>query len=541
MDTPSHPSITLSAEQHIENGVVYTDDVARQRAIAYDMLREFSAKRAAYYRDGSKINLKKLLGKDVIMFAARGVATAEEFVLEAFRACESSSEETVMGNLWQALIAAISSDTLDTGDMMTVRDGALYVCELKSQVNTTNSASFPQELRELKDKCETQRRFKRASNQRVPLPAFCGAAPQQGHRRDTHRYQPDERDQANRDIAGFQYRYLTGAAFWQWLTGFDSVEGLIDDVSRIEIGDVPPGASRVHRPAAGRDAPRPSRRTPPWRHHERRPTAQAAALLVRGPRHIPPENRRSHAGNHRTAGACHVSSLVEAVAGMAKIGESLVGLVPVHVPDNRHAPMASPSATGTALPICLYISATFPQMRQSSGKPWTRLYSSHRKRAIFRRMAQIRRRHRRGGDQRRRRAIESYAPIKSRSCRPTAQSAFPMASRCTATGRSFQYSPSLSILKYLRRFSGKSVCCMGRAFKSPHGLAERFPRRKSVLPIALVSGRQIGGLTLPTLSDKHNAFPNLRRAEIRSVVQIEAHGIPRLLQFAKNHVQRAPL
>ena len=76
MDTPSHPSITLSAEQRIEDGVIYTDDVAQQRAIAYDMLREFSAKRAAYYRDSSKINLKKLLGKDVIMFAARGVATA---------------------------------------------------------------------------------------------------------------------------------------------------------------------------------------------------------------------------------------------------------------------------------------------------------------------------------------------------------------------------------------------------------------------------------------------------------------------------------
>lgn len=104
MDTSSHPSITLSAEQRIEDSVVYTDDVARQRAIAYDMLREFSAKRAAYYRDSSKINLRKLLGKDVIMFAARGVATAEEFVLEAFRACESSSEETVMGNLWQALV-----------------------------------------------------------------------------------------------------------------------------------------------------------------------------------------------------------------------------------------------------------------------------------------------------------------------------------------------------------------------------------------------------------------------------------------------------
>ena len=53
MDTPSHPSITLSSEQRVENGVIYTDDVARQRAIAYDMLREFSAKRAAYYRDSS--------------------------------------------------------------------------------------------------------------------------------------------------------------------------------------------------------------------------------------------------------------------------------------------------------------------------------------------------------------------------------------------------------------------------------------------------------------------------------------------------------
>ncbi|MFR5091064.1 MAG: hypothetical protein ACLTDR_02690 [Adlercreutzia equolifaciens] len=108
--------------------------------------------------------------------------------------------------------------------------------ELKSQVNTTNSASFPQELRELKDKCETQRRFKRASNQQV-LPAFCVLR----HNKaidEMRTYQPDERDQANRDIAGFQYRYLTGAAFWQWLTGFDSVEVFIDDVSRIEIGDV---------------------------------------------------------------------------------------------------------------------------------------------------------------------------------------------------------------------------------------------------------------------------------------------------------------
>ena len=212
------------------------DEIKMQREIAYSKLSEFSSNRSSYYRDKSKINLKKLLSKDVIMFAARGIDNAHDFVEEAFRACESSSEETVMGNTWQSIITAISSDTLDTGDMMTVRNGALYVCELKSQSNTTNSASFPQELRELKDKCEAQRRFRRASNQEVK-PAFCILRNNKSI--DEERtYHPDERDQANRDIDGFQYRYLAGSAFWRWLTGFDSVEGLVDDTSRIVIGDV---------------------------------------------------------------------------------------------------------------------------------------------------------------------------------------------------------------------------------------------------------------------------------------------------------------
>lgn len=212
------------------------DEIAKQRAMAYDKLSEFARNRISWYRDKSKISLSKLLGKDVVMFASRGVATAEEFVVEAFRACESSSEETVMGTTWQSIIAAISSDTLDTGDMMTVRDNALYVCELKSQTNTTNSSSFPQELRELKDKCEAQRRFKRASNQEV-LPAFCVLRNKKPID-EWRTFDPDARDVANRDIRGFKYRYLAGSAFWQWLTGFDSVEGLVDDIDRIDIGGV---------------------------------------------------------------------------------------------------------------------------------------------------------------------------------------------------------------------------------------------------------------------------------------------------------------
>ncbi len=211
-----------------------------QRGIAYELLSKFAANRTAWYRDKRRTNLAMLLRKDVVMFAARGVTTAEEFVAEAFRACESSSEETVIGNTWQAIVAAISSDTLDTGDMMTVRDGVLYVCELKSQINTVNSSSFPQELRELKDRCAAQKRFKRASCQEV-LPAFCILKEKRAID-EIRTYRTNERDLANKDLDGFRYRYLAGPAFWRWLTGFDSVEGLVTDLSRIDTGDV--GAAR---------------------------------------------------------------------------------------------------------------------------------------------------------------------------------------------------------------------------------------------------------------------------------------------------------
>lgn len=210
--------------------------IAAQRKVAYEKLSEFAENRIAWYGDKKKICLKKLLAKDVVMFAARGVKSAEEFVVEAFHACESSSEETVMGTTWQSIITAISSDTLDTGDMMTVRDDALYVCELKSQTNTTNSSSFPQELRQLKEKCEAQKRLKRASNQKV-LPAFCVLRHEKSID-EWREYDPDIRDLANQDIKGFRYRYLAGAAFWQWLTGFDSVEGLVTNTSKINVGNI---------------------------------------------------------------------------------------------------------------------------------------------------------------------------------------------------------------------------------------------------------------------------------------------------------------
>ena len=207
-----------------------------QRKAVYGALSKFAAKRSAWYADNRSINLKGLMTKDIVMFAARGVQNADEFVEEAFHAKESTSEETVMGTLRQEICAAVSTDTLDTGDMTTLRDGDLYVCELKSQTNTTNSSSFPQELRELRDKCDTMSRFRRASGQKI-LPAFCvmrSSKPVD----EWKVYTAQDRDQANRDLDGFRYRYLAGAGFWNWLIGHDSVDDLIDSFSNVNLGDV---------------------------------------------------------------------------------------------------------------------------------------------------------------------------------------------------------------------------------------------------------------------------------------------------------------
>ncbi len=209
------------------------EGLVKQQQVALEFLGIFAEQRLDYYqspnRDG--LTLRGLLSKDVVMFAARGVYTADEYVEEAFRAKESSSEETVMGNTWQAIIAAISADTLDSGDLMTVRDGALWVCELKAQPNTTNSSSFPQELRELKTKLEIQSRYQRASRQPLRA-AFC--VMRSNRSRDEERvYQAADGDRANYDLNGFAYRYLEGKKFWRWLADLDGPEGLVEDASAL--------------------------------------------------------------------------------------------------------------------------------------------------------------------------------------------------------------------------------------------------------------------------------------------------------------------
>lgn len=197
-------------------------------------LKAFGDARAAWYRDSAKTNIKALLKKDVLMFAARGVKTADEFVEESFRAYESSSEEGVMGTLWQAIVAGLSSNALDTGDLTAERDGALWACELKAQKNTTNSSSAVQELRDLKARMAEMGQYRRAKKQPIKG-AYCVL---RGPDIDEERTFTPRRAAKDEDLRGFKYRYLSGKALWKWLVGVETPIDLIGDLYDLDVDDV---------------------------------------------------------------------------------------------------------------------------------------------------------------------------------------------------------------------------------------------------------------------------------------------------------------
>ncbi|MDO8964373.1 MAG: PmeII family type II restriction endonuclease [Coriobacteriia bacterium] len=197
-------------------------------------LKAFGTARAAWYRNPRSCNIKHLLKKDVLMFAARGVKTADEFVDEAFRAYESSSEEGVMGTLWQAIVTGLSSDTLDTGDLTTDRDGALWACELKAQKNTTNSSSSVQELRDLKARMQEMGQYKRSTKKPIKG-AYCVL---RGPDVDEEREFKPRRAGKDEDLRGFKYRYLSGRSLWRWLTGVETPIDLIGNLDDLDVDDV---------------------------------------------------------------------------------------------------------------------------------------------------------------------------------------------------------------------------------------------------------------------------------------------------------------
>jgi len=191
-------------------------------------LEAYATNRIARYE---RTRLAELLRKDLLMIALRGVQSADELLAELFAAFESSSEETHMGNAIQLIATELARSAIDLGDLLVDEpDGDLWVVEVKSQTNTVNSRSRPQILRILKRRVGEYGRYQPARPRTVR--AMIGVL--RGTSRDVMmNYRAV--NHADRDIDGFEYRYLVGKAFWEWLTLRPGIYSLVGDISDLSV------------------------------------------------------------------------------------------------------------------------------------------------------------------------------------------------------------------------------------------------------------------------------------------------------------------
>jgi hypothetical protein len=190
---------------------------------------QYLSRRLAYYAAPKSV-LRGLLRKNGLVYALRGVKSADEFAEQSFYAHEASSEETMLGNAWQAALAAISPNSVGGGDLRTERDGTLWIIQVKTS-RGQNAGAEAQDLRMLKTKlvAETDHHPGRR-NVKAMLGFVRGPAAD-----DWRTYRSQSR--ANADIDTFQYHYMAGATFLKWCSAdFDNTRLL--DVLREQIDQV---------------------------------------------------------------------------------------------------------------------------------------------------------------------------------------------------------------------------------------------------------------------------------------------------------------
>ena len=186
------------------------------------VLADYRRQRLKFY---SAVSLNDLLVKDVVMFALRGVSSADEFIHDAFSALESSSEETVIGSTWQRIAQDLARPAvIDAGDILAERDGTLWVVELKSQTNTLNARSSPQTIRALKARVDdhASSRGVRRTSVRAMIAVLRGPS-----QTTEVKFQPKRINDTNRDLIGFSYTYIVGREFWAWLTGRPNIVAFV--------------------------------------------------------------------------------------------------------------------------------------------------------------------------------------------------------------------------------------------------------------------------------------------------------------------------
>jgi hypothetical protein len=169
---------------------------------------EYAERRVAYYSDSSL--LRKLLDRNVLLYAMRGVTSAREFVELALTAHETASEETMIGNAWQSAIARLSPHTVGGGDLRTERDGELWIVQLKMSPKQ-NAGAKAQDLRLLRNKLLTERDHHPGRKSVKAMMGFLTGKPRSQWVTNTNK------STANSDIYGFQYQVMVGRPFLEWV------------------------------------------------------------------------------------------------------------------------------------------------------------------------------------------------------------------------------------------------------------------------------------------------------------------------------------
>lgn len=186
-------------------------------------------RRVAYYSAPAPL-LRSLLRKNGLVYALRGVATADEFAEQAFFAHEASSEETMLGNAWQAALAAVSPNSVGGGDLRTERDGTLWIIQVKTS-RGQNAGAEAQDLRMLKTKLIAERdHHPGRHNVKAMLGFIRGPSVNQWR---TYR----SRSAANADIDTFQYQYVAGQPFLAWCSA-DFQDSRLVELLRPDIEQV---------------------------------------------------------------------------------------------------------------------------------------------------------------------------------------------------------------------------------------------------------------------------------------------------------------
>jgi hypothetical protein len=187
-------------------------------------------RRLAWYARPKQV-LRGLLDKDGFAYALRGIKTGDDFAEQAFYAHEAASEETMMGNAWQAALAAISPNSVGGGDMRTERDGILWIIQIKTS-RGQNAGAEAQDLRSLKSKLAMETDHHPGRKNVMPMMAFV-----RGPSVDEMRLFRATRA-VNNDIDMFQFRYLAGTAFLKWCNAeYDQpalLTALSDRIGRVQ-------------------------------------------------------------------------------------------------------------------------------------------------------------------------------------------------------------------------------------------------------------------------------------------------------------------